>query len=74
MDFIVSIDDERGKSLIAFLKKLDFVVLKPFRQKRQSEAVKPPQPLSKPAYFGACPDWDMDADELRKKASPRRSI
>jgi hypothetical protein len=73
MDFVISIDDERGKSLIAFLKKLDFVVLRPFKSGKNTRPTAS-APSGAPSYFGACPDWDIEADVLRKQSSPRRTL
>jgi hypothetical protein len=65
MDIQISVDDSKAKKFIAFLKELDFVVVRPLFKEASPKARKTP----KFSYFGSCPDWDVDAQELRQSGN-----
>lgn len=73
----VTVDEDKAKSFLAFLKDLDFVKVKPLSSPKKKEAVKPKieeKPAEpKFAYFGSCPDWDIDAAELRATSNRRKA-
>ncbi len=71
MDFILTLEGEQGQSLLRFLQGLDFVKLRPAEKPRAASSEPPDAPKTYP-YFGACPDWDIEAEDLRKKAWPNR--
>jgi len=65
MDFQISVDDSKAKQLIAFLKELDFVIINPLVKRASDQEKKIPTYN----YFGACPDWDVDAQQLRQTSN-----
>lgn len=71
MIYELTIEDNREKTVIAFLKQLDFVKIKKVPKSTKSKKTHPVQDDDLP-YFGAAPDWDIDASELRKKNTKQR--
>lgn len=76
MELQITVDDSKAKHFLAFLKELDFVVVKAMTKAKKKETTTPPvekQPTDPEfSYFGACPDWDMDAEELRYGGMEKR--
>ena len=68
MIYELTIENNRDKTVIDFLKQLDFVKIKKITKNTQPQKTKPKQEIDFP-YFGAAPDWDIEASELRKKNS-----
>ena len=67
MDLQITVEERKAKQFVAFLKELDFVEVKK-TLKTPSQNKKKKTTLS---YFDSCPDWDIDASELRKKSNNR---
>jgi len=72
----LEIQDEKAKSVIAFLKQLDFVKIKlspaaSLKKKIVKPSRKTP-PDSEIPYFNTCPQWDTDASILRHGGSRKR--
>jgi hypothetical protein len=78
MELQITVDDRKAKQFLAFLKALDFVVVntKTKAKKMETTAPQPEKPLTDPdfAYFGACPDWEKDAEELRHGGMEKRLV
>ena len=71
MIYELTIEDSKEKQVIAFLKDLDFVkVKKVTKSKTVTKKAAPTDNYDLP-YFGACPEWDVEADDLRKTANKR---
>ena len=75
MIYELEIADDKAKSIIAFLKQLDFVKIKlsassakrkPIIRNKESEK----KNLS---YFNACHDWDIEAASIRHSGSNKRT-
>jgi len=69
MELQITVDDRKAKHFLAFLKELDFVVVKEKVRKVTAKKAKEPEF----AYFGACPDWEMDADVLRATSNREKA-
>jgi len=76
MELQITVDDRKAKHFLAFLKELDFVVVKAMSgpKKKEAAATQAEKPATDPdfSYFGACPDWEMDAEELRYGGMEKR--
>jgi hypothetical protein len=71
MIYELTIEDSKEKQVIAFLKELDFVTLKKVtKSKTVKKKVAPTGHYDLP-YFGVCPEWDVEAGDLRKTANKR---
>ncbi len=68
MTYELTIEGNKEKQVIAFLKQLDFVQIK----KVQKKTAEKKREVKDPTYFDACPDWDLDVKELREKSSKNR--
>ena len=68
MKYELTIENDKAKPVIAFLKQLDFVKVKAAKS-IQKEATKSNTKLS---YFGSCPDWKAEANELRSSSNIKR--
>ena len=68
MIYELTIENNRDKTVIAFLKQLDFVKIKKVQKSTRPKKNQPTKDDELP-YFGAALDWDIDASELRKKNS-----
>ena len=68
LDLRINVDEKKAKQFVAFLKELDFVEV-------QKTAKTNPIVKTKPtfSYFGACPDWDKDASQLRASGTRKKS-
>ena len=74
MIYELEITDEKAKSVIAFLKQLDFVKIKLSTDHTKKDAVKmanKSQTTSLP-YFNSCPAWDAEPSTLRHSGSNKR--
>jgi hypothetical protein len=74
MIYELVIEDDKAKSVIAFLRQLDFVKV---TRKPESRSVKTLEKKKEAqqdglSYFGMCPDWDIDARELRMRGVKKR--
>ncbi|MEO8147142.1 MAG: hypothetical protein ABI723_05860 [Bacteroidia bacterium] len=65
MTYELIIDDGMEKPIIALLKQLDFVIVKPKKQKVKSKDLKPSNKNVEIRYFGLCPDWEPDTKTIR---------
>ena len=72
MDFILTLEGEQCQSLLRFLQGVNFVRLRPAESPRPASTEKSNVPKTYP-YFGACPDWGIEAEDLRKPAWPNRA-
>ena len=76
MDLQITVDDNKAEKFVSFLKELDFVVVKktsPAKKKKAEKASSKKKLTDKDfPYFGACPDCDIDAKELRKNLWTRK--
>jgi hypothetical protein len=71
MTYELTIDGNKEKQLLAFLKQLDFVQIKKV-QKKTAEKKTEKREVKDPPYFDACPDWDVDVKALREKSTKNR--
>ena len=69
MELQITVDEKKAKHFLAFLKDLDFVVVKETASKVTAKKKKDPEF----AYFGSCPDWEMDAKELRATSHRKKA-
>ena len=69
----IKVEDSKAESLVSFLKELDFVKIE--------KQPKTPKPLKTTAkvlkathlpFFALCPDWNVEADELRSSGWAKR--
>ena len=69
------VEDSKAETLVSFLKELDFVVVKktaPVKKKRTPKTSAKKKLTDKDfPYFGACPDWEVDAKTLRAQSNHR---
>jgi hypothetical protein len=73
MIYELIIQSDKEKSVMAFLKQLDFVHIKK-AEKRIAESMSKPKSNQKGIqYFGVCLDWDIDASELRSQSSGKHN-
>jgi hypothetical protein len=68
LDLKISVDEKKAKQLVAFLKQLDFVEVQPGAKTKSAVKKKPDF-----SWFGACPDWDKDAAELRALSNRKKA-
>jgi len=73
MDLQITVEESKAKLFVLFLKQLDFVDVKKTTRKTEKEAKKGKQKTPSFAYFGACPDWEMDAKELRATSNRKKA-
>ncbi len=66
------VEDSKAESLVSFLKELDFVEVKKDDSKEKKGSKKTKKKTPDFAYFGACPDWEMDANELRATGNRKK--
>ena len=68
LDLRINVEDKKAKQLVAFLKQLDFVEV-------QKSAKTKSAPKKKPdfSYFGACPDWNVEAADLRALSNRKKA-
>ena len=71
MIYELIIENNKEKSVIGFLKQLDFVKIRKVQKNTRPKKVQPIQDDELP-YFGADVNWDIDAAELRKKGVKKR--
>ena len=69
MELQITVDDSKAKHFLAFLKDLDFVEVSKPEGEEKPEKKKKKKPTF--AYFDSCPDWDIDAAELRRQSNHR---
>jgi|GEM_PF-6616744 len=70
----IKVEDSKAESLVSFLKELDFVKIE--KQPKTPKPLKTTTKVSKAAhlpFFGLCPDWKVEADELRSSGWAKRS-
>ena len=72
MTYELIIDAGKEKTVINFLKQLDFVTVKAVKKDSKKKIEKKTEPLEDLPYFGLCPDWDMDVRGMRKKSTEKR--
>ena len=70
MDLQITVEERKAKQFVAFLKELDFVEVKK-TLKTPAENKKSNPTFS---YFGACPDWDIEASELRAMGNRKKAL
>ncbi len=71
MDLQITVDDSKAKHFVAFLKDLDFVEVSIPKAEEKTEQKKKKKPTF--AYFGSCPDWDIEASELRAMSNRKKA-
>jgi hypothetical protein len=72
MLYELEIEDGKEKPVINFLKQLDFITVRSVKKPRSKKVDKKSTETGDLPYFGACPDWEMDVKEMRKKDTARR--
>ena len=72
-DIHLRVEDSKVESLVSFLKELDFVEVKKTAKKEGKVARKSKRKAPEYAYFGACPDWEMDAKDLRATGNRKKA-
>jgi len=75
MIYEMTIDEIKGKNVLALLKELDYVTIRKVtaKSKPKTKAKKSsPTKDDDIPYFGAAPDWDIDASELRSRSNKKR--
>jgi hypothetical protein len=76
MELQITVDEKKAKHFLAFLKDLDFVTVKPMPVSKKKAVAKTQNKTELTdedfPYFGSCPEWDVDADELRYGGAEKR--
>jgi ribosomal protein L11 methylase PrmA len=72
-DIHLRVEDSKAETLVSFLKELDFVEVKKTDKKEEKGSKKNKKKTPEYAYFGACPDWEMDAKELRATSNRKKA-
>jgi len=73
MIYELTIEDSKEKQVIAFLRQLDFVTVKKVGNGKVGKKKATQKDTYDLPYFGACPNWDAEASNLRKTANKRLS-
>ncbi len=73
MEYELVIEKGKSKSLVAFLKQLDFVKITPVNKKALPARKALVSPKKSIPYFNASSGWDVDADILRKQSVRKNS-
>ena len=68
LDLKISVDEKKAKQFVAFLKQLDFVEVQ-----KNTKAKPAAKKVADFSWFGACPDWDKDASELRTLSNRKKA-
>ncbi len=71
MIYELTIEDNKEKQVIAFLKQLDFVKVKKVVRAKVAKKKSVHADSYDLPYFGAYPEWDAEASDLRKTANKR---
>ncbi len=71
MTYQITVDDDKAPAFVNFLKELEFVTISEGEQApyKEKKLLNPDEPLP---YFGAFPDWDLEADNRRKNDTEKR--
>ena len=74
MEYELTIEKGKEETIISYLKKFDFVTLR-----KKSNAKKPAKKKAVKKqvdflYFGVLPDWDIEAEDLRKNKLRKTKI
>ena len=76
MDLQITVDEKKAKHLLDLLKEMDYVSVRKTapnkKAKTQKKKTRVKQKEHLP-FFGLCPDWEMDADELRYGGIAKRT-
>ncbi len=72
MIYELIIDEGKEKTVINFLKQLDFVTVKAVKKKPVKKVEKKTGQAGDMPYFDTCPDWEMDVKEMRRKDTLKR--
>jgi hypothetical protein len=76
MDLQITVEDSKAKQLVAFLKQLDFVWIE--KSTATQKALKKKETKTQITtgdsfpFSGMCPDWEVEARELRKAGTEKR--
>jgi hypothetical protein len=73
VSYTISVDEKKEKTLLAFLKEMDIALPEKASSGRKKKKVTKAQKEKHLPFFGMCPDWDIDAEELRYGGIAKRT-
>ncbi len=71
MIYELTIEDDKEKQVVAFLKQLDFVQLKKVAKSKVTLKKATRKKNDDLPYFGSCLNWDVESSDLRTTANKR---
>ncbi|MCF8257066.1 MAG: hypothetical protein K9J06_05910 [Flavobacteriales bacterium] len=76
MDIQLSVEESKAKQFLAFLRQLDFITVKKTTRVKSEHhnRIDDPKGNKDLPYFGLCPEWDVEADELRHGGISKRVV
>lgn len=72
-DILIRVEDSKVEKLVSFLKELDFVVVQKDKKNTEKGSKKSKKKTPQFAYFGACPDWEIEAKDLRATSNRKKA-